>query len=249
MSWIAVAVAVGGALIGADASTSAADTQASAANNATAVQRGMYDTTAANVAPWLQAGQGSLQQLVSGTQPGGQFTPTPYTPFTMDQFHQDPGYQFQLQQGQNALTNRESVSGGENSNNLKGLLSFSQGLANTYYQQALNNYIQQFQIGNQTKQQGFNNASTISQDGLGAGLHQGLISAQVGQSIGSNIIGAGNAQAAGQVGVANAVTGAGSQAYNSWLQQQFLNNGGGVGGGGGYGADAVPFYGVGSQPY
>lgn len=228
MSWIAVAIVGGnliGGMLGADASQSAANTQAGAANNATAVEKGMYDQTQANVAPWLTAGQTSLQRLMAGTQPGGEFATTPYNPFTMDQFHQDPGYQFQKQEGENSITNAMSKSGGANSNNLKGMMSFSQGLANTDYQQALNNYIQQFQLGNSSKQQNFSNVSGISAEGLGAGLKQGQIGASVGQDIGSNIIGAGNAKAAGTVGVANAFTGAGSSAYNQYLQQQYLQAG------------------------
>lgn len=235
MSWIAVAI-VGGNLIsgmmGADASQSAAQTQANAADNATATELGMFNQTQANVAPWLDAGQASLKDLMAGIQPGGQYAQTPYTPFTMDQFHSDPGYQFQLQQGENAITNQMSKSGGANSNNMKGLMSFSQGLANTDYQQALNNYIQQFQLGNSSKQQQFSNVSGISAEGLGAGLKQGQIGAQVGQDVGSNIIGAGNATAAGKVGSVNAMTGAGSSAYNQWLQQQYMqamNPGGGSG--------------------
>ena len=224
MSWIAVAV-VGSSLISGFGAQSAADTQASAANNATDAQLGMFNQTQANAAPWLTAGQSSLKDLVAGIQPGGQFAMTPYTPFTMDQFHQDPGYQFQLQQGTNALTNAMSKSGGANSNNLKGLINFSQGLASTDYQQALNNYIQQFQLGNQTKQQAYNNTAGISATGLSSALGQGQISANVGQNVGSNIIGAGNAQAAGTVGVANALTGGISSGYNQWLQQQYLNKG------------------------
>lgn len=225
MSWVVTAIVgsnIIGGLIGADASQSAASTQANAANTATATQQAMFDKTTANVAPWLQAGQGSLAQLVAGTQPGGALTPTPYTPFSLDQFHVDPGYQFQLQEGTNQIENMMSKTGGPNSNNLKGLVSFSQGLANTDYQQALNNYITQFQLGNQQKQQEFSNLSQLSAGGLGAGLQQGQISANVGGNIGQNIIGAGNAQAAGRVGVANALTGAGSSAYNQYLQLQYL---------------------------
>ena len=235
MSWIAVAI-VGGSVVsgmlGADAATSAADTQAGAARDATAAQRAMFDKTEANVAPWLEAGQSSLKDLMAGIQPGGQFDQTPYAPFTMDKFHSDPGYQFQLQEGQNALENKWSKTGGPNSNNMKGLIQFSQGLANTDYQQALNNYITQFQLGNQTKQQEFANIAGISAGGLGAALQEGQIGTNVGQSIGSNIIGAGNASAAGMVGAANAWTGAASNGYNQYLQQQYLqalNPGGGLG--------------------
>jgi hypothetical protein len=209
-------------LISGTAATGAAKTQANAADAASQAQLGMYAQTANNVAPWLDAGQSSLKDLMTGIQPGGQFAQTPYTPFTDAQFKQDPGEQFQLQQGQNAIMNGMSKSGGPNSNNMKGLMSFSQGLANTDYQQALNNYVSQFQLANQTKQQNFANEAGISSGGLGAGLQQGQISANVGQSVGSNMIGAGNAQAAGQVGVANAVTGGLSSAYNQYVQQQFL---------------------------
>lgn len=225
MSWIAAAI-VGGnivsGLIGGSAAESAASTQAGAAQDATAAQLGMFNQTQTNVAPWLEAGQASLKDLVAGVKPGGQFAVTPYTSFTMDQFRSDPGYQFQLQQGQNALINAMSKTGGPNSNNLKGLVSFSQGLANTDYQQALQNYIQQFVLANQARTQGYNQVAGISAEGLGAGLKQGQIATQVGQDIGSNIIGAGNARAAGTVGVANALTGAGSSAYNQYLQQQYL---------------------------
>src|SRR6267154_4380582 len=66
MPWGFAAAAIGGfatAAIGSSASQSAADTQAGAANQATATQLGMFNQEQANVAPWLQAGQGSLAQL------------------------------------------------------------------------------------------------------------------------------------------------------------------------------------------
>ncbi len=254
--WVAGATVVGG-LVAADASRSAANKQEDAAKAATAQQQQKLDQTRQDVAPWLQAGQGALSQLVAGTQrpssgqlggllgsvytgagqslgnvggaPGlggggqGSLLQQDYVPFTQQQFQQDPGYQFQLQQGLNTLTNKASLGGGLNSNNLKGLIGFSQGLANQDYQQALGNYIQQYSLGNQSRQQNFNNLEVLSQGGLGAGLQQGQISANVGNQIGSNIIGAGNAQAAGQVGQTNAITGGLSNAYNSYLQNQYMN--------------------------
>lgn len=370
----AVAAPIIGGLFGANASSNAADTQAASAAAATAQQKAMFDQTTANVAPWLQAGQTALSELMSPSAPKlsnyttngtvlsaydtspaalGQYAPptkldgvgdpqalkayqdyqslNPYQSrgdFTLDKFHEDPGYQFQLQQGQNALTNAASRSGGLNSNNLKGLLGYSQGLANQDYQQAFGNYqteagrslgeyqtnlqdyMAQFgmkqnvnQLNNNVIQSndtnklnyaGFNNAAqeqninnanqytslnnavaqqlwgnantvrgennsvtqqnlqnqvqntannnsveqqklnqlmAISAGGLGAGLQQGQISANVGQQIGSNIIGAGNAQAAGTVGSANAISGAIGSGYNNYLQQQLIQqyNGGASG--------------------
>jgi hypothetical protein len=198
---------------------------------AIAEQKAQFQQTTANVAPYLTAGTSSLQDLVTGTQPGGGLNQQAYTPFTTAQFQQDPGYQFQLQQGQNALTNQESVTGGPNSNNMKSLVGYTQGLANTDYQTALGNYIQQFQVGNQATQQQYTNVSNQAAQGLSAGLQQGQIGIDTAQSVGSNLVGAGNVLAAGTVGSANAITGAASTGYNQYLQQQYLaqnNNASGV---------------------
>ena len=228
MSWVGTAI-VGSALIGGISSNSAANTQASAANNATAAQLGMYNQTAANVAPWLTAGQGALSQLVAGTQPGGGLMPSSYTPYGLPQFQASPEYQNMQMQDQNAINaslNASSKTGGMNSNNLKGLIGWTQGNATSQYATGLNDYITQFLQGNQAKANQFNTLNTLSQGGQGAALQQGTISANVGQNVGSNIIGAGNAQAAGTVGVGNAITGGISSAYNQWLQQQYLNGSG-----------------------
>lgn len=184
--WVGAIGSIGSALIGSSASQSAANTQAQSASDATAAETALYNQTAANVAPWVTAGQGALSSLVAGTQPGGALTQQTYAPqvqqgaytataptfqnqaaltgsadlstvaapkalqsynqfqavgpMTAATFQQDPGYQFQLQQGNNALTNASSLSGGMNSNNLKGLIGYNQGMANTDYQQAFNNY-------------------------------------------------------------------------------------------------------------
>lgn len=51
-------------------------------------------------------------------------------------YQQSPGYQFQQQQGQNAVTNNAAASGMLNSTQFaNGLLNYSQGLANNDYQQ------------------------------------------------------------------------------------------------------------------
>jgi hypothetical protein len=226
MTWTGIAIgvgAIGAAAISSSASSGAASTEANSANQASQVQEALYAQTEANVAPWLTAGQTSLSKLMAGTAPGGNLNVTPYTAPTMSQFTQDPGYQFQLTQGQDALTNASSLAGGLNSNNLKGLIGYTEGMANTDYQQFLTNYMNQFQLAQNATQQQYANLAGQSAQGLGAGLQQGQIGTQVGQSIGGNIVGAGNASAAGQVGVANALTGALSSGYNSYTQQAMLN--------------------------
>lgn len=66
MSWVAVGVA-GATLVGgvmsSNASQDAADTQAKGAKQASNTQLGMFQNTQANMAPWLQAGNLSLDKL------------------------------------------------------------------------------------------------------------------------------------------------------------------------------------------
>lgn len=242
MPWAAAAV-VGGALIGGAASKSAANTQADSANAATQAQLQMFNQTQQNLQPWVTSGQSSLASLQSGLA-NGQFTPQSVSGYanyqapTMAQFQSDPGYQFQLQQGLNALNNQQSVTGGPNSKNLMGIAGYSEGLANTDYQQFLNNYLTQFnqgntqtglnnqaiQLNNNNRQQQFANLQTLSGSGQNAAAGLGSLSANVGQQIGSNIIGAGNAQAAGTVGLGNALTNGVNQGYQGYLLNQYLGN-------------------------
>ena len=132
-----------------------------------------------------------------------------------------PGYQFTLGQGMNAIENSAAARGMQlSSNNLQNLEQYGQGLAGTTFNQWLDR---------------LNNLST---QGANASTGNATNIMQTSGMIGSNIIGAGNAQAAGQVAMGNALTSGTSDAMNNYLQQQMLssllrNQGGGGGGGGG----------------
>lgn len=206
--------AVGGALIGANASKSAANTQATAANNATASEMQMFNTQQGNLAPWMQAGQSALSSLdawmgVPGT-PGGATNPNAPG---MQQFSynpaNDPAYNFMLNQGLGAITNQQSALGGVNGGNtMKALSDYAEGSALNSYQTEFNNW-------NTTLNNQFSRLSSMS--GTGANAAGGI--ANLGMSAatqaGNNTIGAGNAIAAGQVGSANA--------YASGIQNLFNN--------------------------
>lgn len=82
---------------------------------------------------------------------------------------QTPGYQFQLQQGDQGILNAASATGSvQSGNTLKALGSYNQGLASTDYQQALTNYMnQQSQAFNQqydTSSLDFSQQQSASQD-------------------------------------------------------------------------------------
>lgn len=201
MPWGA-AIAAGGAIVGglisSDSSKSAANTQAGAANNATAVENAQYQQTRTDLAPYMNQGTLALSDI-------NKFMADP------SMVSQLPGYQFQMQQGTGAIMN-SAAAGGLTGNTLKALSDYGQGTAASYSNNYWNQLMQMANMG-QTSAAGVGN-----------------IGASTANSIGSNIIGAGNAQAAGQVGSASAINSGLSNGIQNWLlASQMQNSGGGYG--------------------
>lgn len=259
MSWVAAAVA-GAAVVGAVASNSAANKQAGAANNATAATNSRFNQIQANSQPYMNAGYGAtdtLTQLLgtSGT-PGstvagtgglqnGYLTST-FNP-TQAQLESYPGYQFQLQQGGQAVRNADTPGVGALSGAaLKDLTSFNQGLAASNY----NTYFNQDQT---QKNNIFNRLSSIAGLGQSAAAGVGNSGTQLGQTAAATTAAAGAASASGILGGANSLTGgantlAGLQYLTAQNPGTALGNGltYNAGGSGGY-TTTVPGS-VGPQP-
>lgn len=209
MPWgaaIAAAGAIGGALItsnaSSDAAKSAANTQANSAAAANAVQTQEFNTVQQNLAPYQQGGGNALAALQAqlGIGPGGTITPNAplTTPFSAQAFTASPGYNYQLQQGTNAVLNNASATGGVNSGNtLRQLQSVGQGVANQDYWNQYNAYTQR-------QNTLFNQLFGLTGIGQNAAAGVGNAALSTGNNISQNLVGAGNAQAAGTVGAANA---------------------------------------------
>lgn len=211
---------LGGALLSANASQNAASTEAGAAGQATALDQSMFNTEQANAAPYLASGTAALNTLNADM-------PSLTAPFTMQDFQQAPGYQFQLNQGLQAMQRSAAAKGMLNSvGTQQNLNNYAQGSANQDYQQALQNYMGQ-------NQQTYNMLMGQSQQGLQATGMSNAAAQGFASTASGNMIGAANAQAAGQVGTANAISsgiGTGVNAYQSnnllqQLQQQQFQNG------------------------
>ncbi len=100
---VGAVAAVGGALLASDGAKSAARTQAHATDNATAEQQREYDINQANQQPYIDAGKTAL----------GQYQTAINKPTTAaDVMANDPGYAFELQQGQTALDRKIAAMGG-----------------------------------------------------------------------------------------------------------------------------------------
>jgi hypothetical protein len=190
--WTAGAI-IGSSLIGANASSNAASTQAAATGQAADLANQQYQQTRADQAPWRAAGETALNKLIPEA--------TNYTPFSYSSMTADPGYQFRLSEGMKALGHRAGAGGGMVSGtSLKGLQDYAQNSASNEYTNAFNRY--------QTER----NARLAPLQSL-AGVGQSATNL-VGQAGAANAANVGNyltsgaaAQAAGQVGQANAFGG------------------------------------------
>lgn len=241
MSWVAAAVVggsiVGGVISGAGAK-SAANTQASADNNATSAQLSMFNTIQGQEQPFMNAGVTATNQLSSLTAPGGYLNNQTSTPFSFDpsSVTSSPGYQFAqtqgLQQTQNAIApNVGALSGPA----LQALTNYSTGNAEQYY----NNYFNQAQSAyntnfnaQQTQQNNiFSRLSGIAGLGQNAASNTGTAGTSLGTGAAQSTAAAGAASAAGTVGAANALGGAASSAGNGFALSSILNNNSGSSGG------------------
>lgn len=136
--------------------------------------------------------------------------------FGPDQFkaNVDPGYQFRLQQGTQGILNGAAARTGALSGAAqKGLIDYNQAAGSQEYGASYDRF---------QNQQGNIFQRLLSLTGLGQNAAAGVGQQGVatGAQIGANIIGAGNAAAAGQVGAANAYGGAAGDIAGLLLRQQ-----------------------------
>ena len=210
--WVAGAV-VGSSLIGANAASSAASTQAESANRAADLQYKMWQEQQALQEPWRKAGVNALGRLETGLAQGGEFA----TPFSKTNWQQDPGYQFRLSEGLKALDRTAAARGGLVSGGaLKAAERYGQDLGSQEYQNAFNRYYQE-------RANMLNPVQSLAGVGQTATQQLGQAAGQYGTNVGNLMTQAGAAQAAGTVGGANALTG-GLSTYLNYNQGQNLLN-------------------------
>ena len=209
MPWMIAAAVVGSSLIGSSASKKAASTQADAANRAADLQMKQFERQVELQEPWRQAGITALNKL----------TPlaTEYTPFGMQQFQQDPGYAFRMQEGIKALERSAAARGGLLSGGmLKGAQRYGQDLASQEYMNAFNRY----QAERNARLNPLQSLAGIGQTATNQlGQAGQTMAGNVGQAMGA----AAQARASGYVGGANALS-QGLGTYLNYQQgQNFLN--------------------------
>lgn len=227
MTWVAAAVA-GTAVLGYVGSQQAANKQVGAANHATDVQQAIYDQSFQAGAPYRQAGEmatGRLNDLLgisgnTGADGYGWLTHT----FNANDYlaNQDPGYEFQRQQGQQALQNSQAAKDGALSGAaLKGLMSWNQDYAKAGYQNAFD----RFTTNQNNIYSRLGNLATLGQN---SAANTGSTGASFANGLSGTITGAGNAAASGTIGGVNAINSAVNNGMGYYQLNSLLNKGSGI---------------------
>lgn len=195
--------------------------------NANGVLQGVYGTEMGNLNPYLSAGQSGIGQL---GQLAGNFS------FNPSDLQNDPGYQFRLNQGNQAILRNASATGGtQNGGVLKALAGYNEDMAGQEYQNAYNRALSTYgtNIGSLGMLAGFgqnansqaitagnNFGNVTSGNEMGAGANLANIAMQGNQYVGNTGLygaqAAGNMYMEGAQGYAAGQMGAGN-AWNSAL--------------------------------
>ena len=130
--------------------------------------------------------------------------------FTGEDLASDPGYQFRLGEGMQALDRSASARGGMYSGaQLKGLQKYGQDFASNEFTNAFNRNLS-------NRQNTYNMLSGVTGTGQIATNQVAQQGLATGQMIGSNMIGAGNARASSYLAQGNALTNALNQGVSAW---------------------------------
>lgn len=177
--WVAGAAVVGtigGAIISSKSASKAADQQAQGTSDAIAENRRQFDITQANQAPYLAAGKVALGQLAAEND----------VPLDQSAIQMDPGYQFGLRQGQQAIDRQTAAAGGRISGAaLKAAAQYGTDYATTGYNAA-------YARANQARTDRLNRLAALAGVGQTATQNVGALGANTAGANSALMVAAGN---------------------------------------------------------
>jgi hypothetical protein len=218
MPWIIGGSAIVGGLIGSRSARSAARGQEAAARYATDEQRRQFDLTREDWRPYRETGYQALADLAGLRN----YDPTPDAASVM----QEPGYQFGLQQGRNALEGSAAAGGGLYSGQaLKELMQFGTDYGTTKFNDAFNR--REASFGNR-----WNRLAGLAGIGQAANQQTTAAGQNYANNVGSIAMGNANAQGAARMAQGNIWGSTFNQLASIAGRGGFGSPGGG---GGGYG--------------
>jgi hypothetical protein len=237
--------AIGSGLINKNAANKAQEAQERALTNARGDITQTYGEGRGYQQPYYDIGTQGLRNL-SGMLGRGEFNGPAYNyqmgqaPNEQFNFEADPGYQWRLQQGANAINSGAAAAGNRLSGaTMKALQRYGQNFAANEYQNAYNRYntnrnfaqgqyeygtstgmqnaMNRYNAGNQQAQQRYNMYNTLANYGQAAGNNLSNLTTGYGQNLADLSIQRGNVQSAGIQGRANAYNRRSARAWpNVW---------------------------------
>lgn len=179
-----------GSLLGSDGGSG----QAAAAAEANRVNKQIYDQQRSDLSGYRDLGQLGLDQINNNL---GSLTAN----FTMDNFQKDPGYDFRMQQGQQALERSAAARGGLlGGAALKQVARYGQEYASNEYDKAYNRF-------NQDRDQSYSKLMGLVGTGQNAAAQTGAAAQNYANAYGQNVTGAANAKAAAGMAEGSALMG------------------------------------------
>ena len=216
-----------GSLIGgvsqAYAGQRAAGTQADAINRAIDLQAQQRREDIARLQPRLDAGNNALAQMQ-----GGAFAQPAAFKFGAGDYQEDPGYAFRLAEGDKLLKRRQSVGGNLfSSQALRNAQEYGQGMASQEFGNAYQRAIDAYNADVARSNTGYNRLAGLADVGQTAGTQIGTAGQNYATNAGNLMGQAGQATAAGQLGIgntANNLAGAFANQYNTNQMMDILRD-------------------------
>jgi len=168
--------------IGAAASLGSGMMQSNTASKAQGQAQAQFQQQRNDLGPYREAGLPALeaQQALLGLQ--GQ----PAADAAMLNFQQNPGYQFQFDEGQRAIESSQAASGLLRSGStLKGLERFGQGLANQSFDQYYNRLLDLSKLGQNSAAGAASTANAAAQTAIGGANAQNSITGNIAGGLGT----------------------------------------------------------------
>ena len=238
--WVAGAIVVSG-VAGAKASSNAAKKQAKASNRAIAAEsdiaerqlrfaKQQWADQQTMQQPWRTAGINALKEISKGVYE----LPDAFT-YTKEQFQQDPGYAFRLQEGMKTLDRQAAARGGLISGNaLRAAQRYGQDMGSQEYQNAYNRALTEYNSRVQRADTGYNRLAGMAGIGQTATGQLGVAGQNLtgqginalgnfGTSMGQHITNAGASRASGYMGQTNALNNALSTGLNYYQNKQYTD--------------------------
>lgn len=219
-----------------DSAKYAADQTLTGQRESNALLDKQFQQTRADFQPYRDAGQAALTQQTAGVVPGGDFN----RDFTMADFTADPGYQFRMNAGREAIEGGAAARGGLLSGGtLKALTRYGQDYGSGEYTSAYTRFNadrdRRFNrlsaiagtgqtATTQTAAAGESNANAQSNNISNSAATRANLTVGAGNATANGYLGAGNAAAASTIGQANAWTGALNSGVNGYMSMQMLNS-------------------------